>query len=44
MAYVTWSLETLEKFCTDVFEAFGFDKSQSNQISDVLLTADLYGI
>ena len=44
MAYVTWSLETLEKFCADVFEAFGFSTEEGNQISDVLLTADLYGI
>ncbi len=44
MAYATWSLATLERFCKDVFEAFGFDKTQSDQISDVLLTADLYGI
>ena len=44
MAYVTWSLETLEKFCADVFEAFGFSDDESAQISDVLLTADLYGI
>ncbi len=44
MAYVTWSLETLQRFCGDVFEAFGFDKQQGARISDVLLTADLYGI
>ena len=44
MAYVTWKLETLERFCSDVFEAFGFDKQDSGRISDVLLTADLYGI
>ena len=44
MAYATWSLATLERFCKDVFEAFGFDETQSDQISDVLLTADLYGI
>ena len=44
MAYVTWSLETLEAFCADAFKAFGFDDAQSAQISDVLLTADLYGI
>ena len=44
MAYATWSLETLEKFCADVFEAFGFSTEEGNQISDVLLTADLYGI
>ena len=44
MAYVKWSFETLEKFCGDVFEAFGFDAAQSARISDVLLPADLYGI
>ena len=44
MAYVTWSLETLERFCSDVFEAFGFEGSDGAKISDVLLTADLYGI
>ena len=44
MAYVTWSLETLERFCADVFGAFGFSEGESAQISDVLLTADLYGI
>ena len=44
MAYVTWKLETLERFCADAFEAFGFSKEESAQISDVLLTADLYGI
>lgn len=44
MAYVTWSLKTLERFCGDVFEKFGFTPEESAQISDVLLTADLYGI
>lgn len=44
MAYVTWSFETLEKFCTDVFKTFGFSPADSNRITDVLLTADLYGI
>ena len=44
MAYVTWSFETLEKFCSNVFESFGFSKQESDQIKDVLLTADLYGI
>lgn len=44
MAYVKWSLETLEKFCADVFETFGFSDDESRQINDVLLTADLYGI
>lgn len=44
MGYVKWGIDTLERFCSDVFDAFGFDKEQSAQISDVLLTADLYGI
>ena len=44
MAYVTWSVDVLERFCSDVFEAFGFDKEDGARISDVLLTADLYGI
>ena len=44
MAYVTWSLETLERFCSDVFETFGFNEDDAAQISDVLLSADLYGI
>ena len=44
MAYVTWSFETLERFCDDVFKAFGFSEEESAQVSDVLLTADLYGI
>ena len=44
MAYVTWKFETLEKFCSDVFRAFGFSERDGNVISDVLLTADLYGI
>ena len=44
MAYVTWDYETLKRFCNDVFAAFGFDEEQNEQICDVLLTADLYGI
>ena len=44
MAYVKWSLGTLEAFCTDVFKAFGFGEEDGKRITDVLLTADLYGI
>lgn len=44
MGYVKWSHETLNHFCGDVFKAFGFTEEESNQIKDVLLTADLYGI
>ena len=44
MAYVTWSFDTLNKFCNDAFKAFGFNEKEANVISDVLLTSDLYGI
>lgn len=44
MGYVTWSYETLDKFCTDVFQAFGFQEKESRIITDVLLMSDLIGI
>ena len=44
MGYVTWSYDTLNQFCKDVFQAFGFSETESSEIKDVLLTADLYGI
>ena len=44
MGYVTWSYDTLNHFCKDVFKTFGFNEEESNEIKDVLLTADLYGI
>ena len=44
MSNAVWKIEDLERFCSDVFRAFGFDDSESRIISDVLLTADLYGI
>ena len=44
MGYVTWSYDTLNNFCKDVFQAFGFSEEESSEIKDVLLTADLYGI
>ena len=44
MAYVKWSFETLNKFCGDVFRAFGFNDADADTITDVLLTADLFGI
>ena len=43
MGYVNWSCEELNRFCQDVFESFGFTKEESGIITDVLLTADLYG-
>ncbi len=42
--YITYSYETLDKFCNDVFAKFGFTKEESRIISDVLLMSDLYGI
>ena len=44
MGYVTWSYDILNQFCKDVFQAFGFSETESSEIKDVLLTADLYGI
>ena len=44
MAYVKWSFETLNTFCGDVFRAFGFNDADADTITDVLLTADLFGI
>lgn len=44
MGYVNWKYEVLDKFCCDVFEAFGFEKEESRIISDVLLMSDLIGI
>ena len=44
MGYVTWSFETLNRFCMDAFGAFGFSEEESGEITDVLLKADLYGI
>lgn len=42
--YITYSFETLNRFCNDVFAKFGFSKEESKIISDVLLMSDLYGI
>lgn len=44
MASVNYSLETLERFCKDAFEKFGFTADEAAKITDVLLLADLYGI
>ena len=44
MGYVKWSYDTLNTFCHDVFRKFGFNEEETNIITDVLLTADLYGI
>lgn len=44
MGYRTIRYETLKHFSEDLFALFGFNKKESSIITDVLLTADLYGI
>ena len=44
MAYVYLRENELRSFCEAVFEKYGFTADESRIISDVLLTADLFGI
>ncbi len=44
MAYVQMDVNTVVKFCEDVFKKKGFTEQESKDIVDVLITADLYGI
>ncbi len=44
MQYHRIEFEALETFCVKVFRGYGFDESQSRQITGVLLDADLSGI
>ncbi len=44
MSYIRYSYEQLKTFCCDAFEKFGFTKSESESITDVLLLSDVYGI
>ena len=44
MAYVTMNVDSVRKFCEDVFVKKGFTDKESKDIVDVLITADLYGI
>jgi LDH2 family malate/lactate/ureidoglycolate dehydrogenase len=44
MAYVKFGYPPLRTFCEDVFEGFGFSESETRIITDVVLTADLFGI
>lgn len=44
MATVKYSAEQLKTFCEDAFFGFGFTREEAEQITDVLLLADLYGI
>lgn len=44
MSYVTFSYPMLKDFCSDVFKGSGFSEGDAQIITDVLLTADLFGI
>ena len=41
---IKYTYKQLDRFCNDAFEKFGFSREEAEQISDVLLLADLYGI
>lgn len=44
MQYHHIQYEALHNFCQKVFQGYGFTQEQANQITDVLLAADLSGI
>ncbi|MBQ3050345.1 MAG: Ldh family oxidoreductase [Clostridia bacterium] len=44
MAHMYFQMPVLEKFVGDAFQNVGFTKEESAIITDVLLTADMYGI
>lgn len=44
MDLLTFSVADIERFCKDAFVGFGFSKEEADEITDVLLLADLYGI
>ena len=44
MATLNFPVKTIERFCVDAFEKFGFTRKEAEQITDVLLLADVYGI
>lgn len=44
MAYVNIQYETMKKFSNHVFSKFGFTNKESQIITDVLLTSDMFGI
>ena len=44
MSHLKFSKNVLEKFCKDAFGKFGFSVEESSIITDVLITADMYGI
>jgi LDH2 family malate/lactate/ureidoglycolate dehydrogenase len=44
MSSVTYTYEQLQRYCSDAFFKFGFTREEADQITDVLLLADLYGV
>ncbi len=44
MAYYKLPESATRKFCTDLFKGYGFTQKEAEDITDVLLMADLYGI
>ncbi|MDR2864411.1 MAG: Ldh family oxidoreductase [Spirochaetaceae bacterium] len=42
--YKTLSLAPLELFCGKLFQSYGFTETESKEISEIVLRADLYGI
>ena len=44
MAYINLNVDALRKYCEDIFVKRGYSAEDSAAITDVLLTADLYGI
>ena len=44
MSYINYSIKQMEKLCVDAFCKFGFAKEEAEQITDVLIMADLYGV
>lgn len=44
MGYKIYPVDLLEKFCLDAFTRIGFNKEESQIITDVLLLSDKYGI
>lgn len=44
MAYIRLPEQQVRRYCHDIFCGYGFSREESETITDVLLTADLYGI
>ena len=44
MAYIQMDVKQVRSYCEAIFEKMGFTGQESRGITDVLLTADLYGI